>query len=173
MCLASIYDMSADELIAHLESLLRARRERQTTSPAAAPDLPPDCLPPWARRGRRTFSQRAEAHQRSHHMNIYRQGDVLIRQIDKLPKDAMAVPNKGRIVLAYGEVTGHAHAIDVAEATEYSMADAAGAVRRFLAVVSSATVKHEEHAAIPLPAGVYEIVQQREYSPEEIRNVAD
>jgi len=46
MCLASIYDMSADELIAHLESLLRARRERQTTSPAAAPDLPPDCLPP-------------------------------------------------------------------------------------------------------------------------------
>lgn len=45
MCLASIYDMSADELITHLESLLRARRERQTTSPAAAPDLPPDCLP--------------------------------------------------------------------------------------------------------------------------------
>lgn len=106
-------------------------------------------------------------------MNIYRQGDVLIRQIDKLPKDAMAVPNKGRIVLAYGEATGHAHAIASDEAMEYTMVDAHGAVRRFLSVASSATVKHEEHAAIPLPAGVYEIVQQREYSPEEIRNVAD
>jgi hypothetical protein len=106
-------------------------------------------------------------------MNIFRQGDVLIRQVAKLPKGATAVKNEGRIVLAHGEVTGHAHAVAIDEAVEYGMADAAGAVRRFLAVASSATVKHEEHAAIPLPAGVYEIVQQREYSPQEIRNVAD
>lgn len=108
-------------------------------------------------------------------MKIYRQGDVLIRQIAELPNTAKPVNNTklGRIVLAYGEVTGHAHAIDLAEAAEYTMEQAGAAVRRFLRVVSSATVKHEEHAAIPLPEGVYEIVQQREYSPEEIRNVAD
>ena len=77
-------------------------------------------------------------------------------------------------MLAHGEVTGHAHAIDVAEAEEFTMAEAAGAVRRFLKVFATGgTVRHEEHAAIPLPAGVYEIVQQREYSPEEIRRVAD
>lgn len=106
-------------------------------------------------------------------MNIYRQGDVLIRQVAELPANATPVENPTRIVLAYGEVTGHAHAIAPDEAVEYTIADAAGAVRRFLAVASAATVKHEEHAAIPLPAGVYEIVQQREYSPEAIRNVAD
>jgi hypothetical protein len=106
-------------------------------------------------------------------MKLYRQGDVLIRQVASLPSDAKPVKNKGRIVLAHGEVTGHAHAIAVREAREFTMADAAGAVKRFLSVVSEATVRHEEHAPITLPAGVYEIVQQREYTPEEIRNVAD
>lgn len=106
-------------------------------------------------------------------MNIYRQGDVLIRQVKALPKSAKDVTPKGRIVLAYGEVTGHAHAVAEGEAREFSMTDAANAVRRFLSVASVATVKHEEHAAVPLPPGVYEIVQQREYHPESIRNVAD
>lgn len=104
----------------------------------------------------------------------FRQGDVMIRRIDVMP--AGVQPEKtdaGRVVLAYGEVTGHAHAIAESEAASFSMADAAGAVRRFLSVASGATLRHEEHSAIEIPAGVYEIVQQREYSPEAIRNVAD
>ncbi len=41
-----------------------------------------------------------------------RQGDVLVLEIDDIPKDARRVPrDDGRVVLAYGEVTGHAHAI--------------------------------------------------------------
>lgn len=105
---------------------------------------------------------------------MYRQGDVMIHQVAELPKDAKDVTPKGeRIVLAYGEVTGHAHAIAPGEAREYSWAAAGGVVRRFLGVASSASVKHEEHSTIPLPAGVYEIVQQREYAPDAIRNVAD
>lgn len=106
-------------------------------------------------------------------MKLYRQGDVLIRQVSTLPEGAQDITPKDRIVLAYGEVTGHAHAIAPDEAREYTFAEAGNAVRRFLSVVSEATVRHEEHAAIPLPAGFYEIVQQREYSPEQIRNVAD
>lgn len=107
-------------------------------------------------------------------MKLYRQGDVLLRRIAKLPDTATSVKNEGRIVLAHGEVTGHAHAIDVAEAEEFTMDKAAGAVRRFLKVFAlGGTVRHEEHGAIKLPAGVYEIVQQREYSPEEIRRVID
>ena len=107
-------------------------------------------------------------------MNTYRQGDVLVRQVAQLPKDAQPVENTVRIVLAHGEVTGHAHAIDVAEAQEFTLKDAAGVVRRFLKVFErGANVRHEEHATIPLPAGIYEITQQREYSPEAIRNVAD
>ena len=65
-------------------------------------------------------------------MKLYRQGDVLLRQVAKLPAKATSVKNEGRIVLAHGEVTGHAHAIDVAEAEEFTMAEAAGAVCRFL-----------------------------------------
>lgn len=85
-------------------------------------------------------------------MKLYRQGDVLLRQVSKLPAKATSVKNEGRIVLAQGEVTGHAHAIDAAEAEEFTMDEAAGAVRRFLKVFSlGGTVRHEEHAAIPLP----------------------
>ena len=41
-----------------------------------------------------------------------RQGDVLLVPVASLPAGCVEVPNdKGRIVLAYGEVTGHAHAI--------------------------------------------------------------
>lgn len=106
-------------------------------------------------------------------MKMYRQGDVMIRAIAEVPAAAKDVTPKDRIVLAYGEVTGHAHAIAPSEAREFSMADAAGAVRRFLSVVKEAVVRHEEHAPIPLPPGAYEIVIQREYSPSEIRTVAD
>lgn len=108
-------------------------------------------------------------------MKMFRQGDVMIRQIETLPSQAKPVDNTqlGRIVLAYGEVTGHAHAIALEEATEFTMAQAGEAVRRFLSVASAAHVVHEEHAAIPLPPGIYEIIQQREYQPEGIRNVAD
>lgn len=108
-------------------------------------------------------------------MKMYRQGDVLIRSVSSLPNDATVVDNTnlGRIVLAYGEVTGHAHAIHLEEAIEYTMEQAGKAVRRFLSVSSTAHVKHEEHATIPLPTGIYEIIQQREYTPEAVRNVAD
>lgn len=107
-------------------------------------------------------------------MTMFRQGDVLIRSVSKIPTNAKDVTPEGRIVLAYGEVTGHAHAIAEGQAREFSMADAAGAVRRFLSVIGKpAEVRHEEHAEIPLPPGFYEIVIQREYSPDAIRNVAD
>jgi hypothetical protein len=36
-----------------------------------------------------------------------------------------------------------------------------------------AALAHDEHATIMLPPGNYRIVRQREYSPEEIRDVAD
>lgn len=109
-------------------------------------------------------------------MKIYRQGDVMIRAVEKIPSAAQDVtPKNDRIVLAHGEVTGHAHAIAPGEAREYSFAAAGAAVRRFLRVIAEAgaTVRHEEHAPIPLPPGAYEIIQQREYTPESIRNVAD
>lgn len=105
---------------------------------------------------------------------FFRQGDVGITRLAALPANVVPVENTGRIVLAYGEVTGHAHALAVNEAQEFTFAEAGGVVRRFLQVFDKgATVRHEEHADIPLPVGFYEVLQQKEYHPSEIRRVAD
>lgn len=103
-------------------------------------------------------------------MKQYRQGDVFMEKIDTLPQDLKQHDkDQGRIILAYGEVTGHAHAV-VDDTTE-SFVDTNGAL--YLQSDEEILVKHEEHAEIKLPAGVYRITHQREYSPEEIRNVLD
>jgi len=99
----------------------------------------------------------------------YRQGDVLLLKIkDKLPADAIKQDNKKRVVLAYGEVTGHAHAVSTDYATMYTWNGA-----RLLEVKEGGKLVHEEHSTIPLEPGLYEVRQQREYHPEAIRNVTD
>jgi hypothetical protein len=101
-----------------------------------------------------------------------RQGDVLIVAIPEsaLPAKLVEVPkDAGRVVLAYGEVTGHSHAIARSASLYRDENDA-----RFLRVSGGgAKLKHEEHAAIAIPPGAYRVVIQNEYSPEEIRQVAD
>lgn len=101
-----------------------------------------------------------------------RQGDVLIVQVDKLPTETKDIPrdNRGRVVLAEGEVTGHAHAIH--DKRVRFMADARGS-GQYLDVKERASVVHEEHGAINLPKGFYEIRRQREFDAGEIRRVAD
>lgn len=99
----------------------------------------------------------------------YRQGDVFIERVRARPKAAKPVArDRGRVVLAYGEVTGHAHAILEPEALLF---DAGGEL--YLQADGTVTLRHEEHAPITLEKGTYRVTRQREYSPEEIRNVAD
>ncbi len=97
--------------------------------------------------------------------SIYRQGDVLLRRIDEVPYPitTTVVPREeGRIVLAHGEMTGHAHAIDAPldEATLLTAADQ----RRFLRLARDVELRHEEHATINLPAGLYQVIRQREWT---------
>ena len=101
---------------------------------------------------------------------VYRQGDVLVHRVASLPANAHPVANSDdRIVLAFGEVTGHAHAISTRFATMYV---AQG--ERYLDVKAGAKLVHEEHATIELPEGIYKVVQQREYVPQSApRDVAD
>lgn len=43
----------------------------------------------------------------------HRQGDVLVERVSKTPATLTEIPREaGRIVLAHGEATGHAHALD-------------------------------------------------------------
>lgn len=104
---------------------------------------------------------------------LYRQGDVLIIRVARIPaKAAKQRRDRGRVVLAYGEVTGHAHAI--ADSGAELLHDPA-TERAFLRVLTEGGVelRHEEHATITLPPGSYEVRRQREYSPERSRFVAD
>lgn len=105
-------------------------------------------------------------------MKQYRQGDVFIRSVDKLPDGVKQVQrDNGRVILAYGEVTGHAHAIEDRGATIY---ENPGVDDRFLILNGPATIVHEEHGTIALDPGVYQVNIQREYSPADLsRRVLD
>ena len=98
---------------------------------------------------------------------MYRQGDVLLVPCG-LPSDAKKAKVDGRIVLATGEATGHAHTVAEADAELYELGE-----ERFLSTEKAVAVEHQEHATVEVPAGTYKVIRQREYSPQEIRNVRD
>jgi len=101
---------------------------------------------------------------------IYRQGDVLVVSIKLIPKSAEASKDKGDIILAHGEVTGHAHRI--AEQPAKAALWSANA-ERFLQVMETVALTHEEHSTVTIPPGNYQVVIQTEYSPIELRKVTD
>ena len=93
-------------------------------------------------------------------MKAYRQGHVSILAVKELPKQARKV--KGELVLARGELTGHAHRIVEGKASLHQLAPGG----LFLRVKSPfAKLYHEEHDDIRLPKGDYEIRRQREFDP--------
>ena len=119
-----------------------------------------------------------------HKMKIYRQGDVLLMRVTNVMLGAAIPRDGGRVVLAYGEVTGHAHALLEPEAELYELAedhtadgDATWArADRILRVTGKAAValRHEEHAPISLRPGTYRVRIQREFDPSTMsRQVAD
>ena len=104
-------------------------------------------------------------------MFVVRQGDVLVFA-ETIPAETQPVErDNGRIILAYGESTGHAHAILDRDVELLSVADQ---VDHWLRVCANGTtIQHEEHGAITLPPGDYRVRIQRTYSPEAIRRVQD
>jgi len=102
---------------------------------------------------------------------MFRQGDVMIVEVERTESTLAQVDREnGRIVLAHGEVTGHAHAITSSDAMLFMDAKT---LDRYLDVKAPVTLDHEEHSRIELPSGFYRVIQQREYRPEGIRRVAD
>lgn len=102
-----------------------------------------------------------------------RQGDVLLVPVRSIPKGAAPrARDNGRVILAYGEVTEHAHAIaDTVDDPACELLATGDAT--YLRVDRVSQLVHEEHSAATLEPGTYRVVRQREYSPEAIRNVAD
>jgi hypothetical protein len=102
-------------------------------------------------------------------MKIYRQGDVLLKPVSKIPKSQRCAVKNGRFVLADGEATGHAHTICELDCTLFIDDQQ----RLFMRTDDGCTLMHQEHGPISVDPGKYEVVRQREYAPGEIRNVAD
>jgi hypothetical protein len=99
---------------------------------------------------------------------MIRQGDVLFVPVKALPDGAKLEKTK---IVAYGEATGHNHAL---VADTKSVADVYSLEGQLFALVSGdVSVVHQEHAALPVEEGVYEIRIQREYTPEAVRQVMD
>lgn len=117
---------------------------------------------------------------------MYRQGDILLRPIST-PRDAWKTPTlkvfaprgtrawstrigrtqKDGIIIAAGEATDHHHRVrDSRQAPARLIRN--GNRELLLVGKKGATVTHEEHEAIQLPPGTYEVVRQREYAPNPV-----
>lgn len=100
---------------------------------------------------------------------MYRQGDIMLVRVAQLPKGKKKTRWGRKHVIALGEVTGHSHVLEGRSTIVEDELE-----QRFVAVLSDGGVlTHQEHGTIDIPPGTYKIERQREYSPEEIRNVAD
>lgn len=97
--------------------------------------------------------------------NQARQGDVLLVKLEAKPAGEsrkIARDEQGRVVLAHGEATGHAHAINDPGAFLYQFGD-----QIVLEMKQGGTLRHEEHENIELDAGYYEVIRQREHTGEQ------
>jgi len=104
---------------------------------------------------------------------MYRQGDVLIIPVGSIPEAVEPVEREqGRVILAHGEVTGHAHAIKDKRAALFRDPKLA-AIFMLVTGDEPVALEHDEHDTISVPPGNYRIIRQREYAPEGLRNVAD
>ena len=106
-------------------------------------------------------------------VKIVRQGDVLVKACSKPRGELKSIVRdaRGRLILAAGEATGHHHAIAGMNAGLFEPMEPG---KCFLFIEGTPVVLgHEEHAPITIGPCWYEVIRQREYSPEAIRNVAD
>lgn len=93
-------------------------------------------------------------------MNHIRHGDVLLTRIDSLP-DGKVIDHKGQHVLAWGEVTGHAHRLTVQNNNEMKVIQKDGTF--YISLTVPAPLTHEEHSKIEVPSGIYKMTFEREY----------
>jgi hypothetical protein len=88
-----------------------------------------------------------------------RQGDLLIESIDSIPAEAKQTKKTKDRILAYGEVTGHAHRLGDGTVLELNG-------MTFFSIQSETKLTHEEHGEITFAPGNYRVTHQQEYSPE-------
>ena len=114
-------------------------------------------------------------------MKMYRQGDVLLLKVDEIPEKAIKGEKEDLAILAYGEKTGHMHAIKSKDVDRYIENN-----NIYIEICNTVILSHglkkeieskvevgRDHAPVKIPPGNYKIIIQREYTPEKIRRVVD
>jgi len=113
-------------------------------------------------------------------ISAYRQGDVLLKVRSALPAGDLK-PQSGKVVLARGEVSGHAHVLTEQPGTSVYVAQDG---TLWITSESEFTIDHvieqtgewtREHAPLVVPQGTYEVTVAREYDPynDAVRRVQD
>jgi len=112
----------------------------------------------------------------------FRQGDVYLSRIPISVTPGALIPHEDRgVVLAHGEVTGHAHVLEDPSKVQLFklpaelLADIPDAANgRLLRVLEPTGLVHEEHSRIALEPGDYYVGIQIEWDEmKEWRRVAD
>jgi len=107
-------------------------------------------------------------------MNVIRQGDVLLLRVKAIPQDAKPLkPTGNKVILALGEATGHHHRFEFVDTSESVRLFQTDGGARYLHVLEPSDLKHEEHSTARVPVGKYFLPSQVEYTPAELRRVAD
>lgn len=113
-------------------------------------------------------------------MKLYRQGDVLIIQVTDIPQQRTKYKES---VLAYGEVTGHAHRFTKEQDVNvYTIHDQtiqwngrSITIDKYFEITEPKVLTHEEHNTHEIEPGKYITVIEREYDyiEEEMKQVVD
>ncbi len=108
------------------------------------------------------------------------QGDLMIRRIDKLPSGLVKATSENGFHLVAHSETGHNHVI--ADRPNVALYTTGDPMISYLEVIEATDatetlLEHlrsfDTHETIKIPAGIFEIRRQREYTPEGWRRVED
>ena len=106
------------------------------------------------------------------------QGDLLIRRITEVPEGFTAVTpdTEGGVIVAHSE-TGHHHVMLLDRPGVEVMRNPSEPGRSVVQVTDSAVLEHRradhQHESLTFEPGVYELLRQREATPDGWRRVVD
>jgi len=92
-------------------------------------------------------------------VKIYRQGDVVLRPVSRLPKYA----NKAGEQLSISSENGNPHTMQAA----VYVARKNGQMLQYVVLEDEEKMTHPQHPTLVIPAGIYEVsnVHERDYAP--------
>lgn len=105
--------------------------------------------------------------------NMIRQGDVLVVPCKEIPASAVAVaPTNDRLIVAFGEATGHHHSFPHRRGAVLFRDDAAGGTL-YMTAAEPVALEHQEHSALTIAPGTYRVAIQRTMTAGVARRVED